>query len=58
MNSLISKFYSSSIKMKVKIKMHQNVFQIKVYPVIGKDGEIVTQELDAQDGPVIATFRF
>lgn len=42
----------------MKVTLLQNVFRIKAYRVIGKDGEIVTQELDAQEGPVIAEFRF
>jgi hypothetical protein len=42
----------------MKIILLQNVFRIKAYRVIGKDGGIVSQELNAKDGPVIAAFRF
>ena len=41
----------------MKTILLQNVFRIKAYRVIGKDGGIVSQESDAQDGPVITTFR-
>ena len=42
----------------MKIARLQNVFRIKAYRAIGKDGKIVSQKLDAQEGPVIIIFRF
>jgi hypothetical protein len=42
----------------MKTALLQNVFRIKAYRVIGKDGEIVTQKSHVKDGPVIVTFRF
>ena len=42
----------------MKITLLQQVFRVKAYRVIGKDGEAVSQELDVQAGPVIAPFRF
>ena len=42
----------------MKITLLRDVFRIKPYRAIGKDGEIVTQALDVQDGPVIVTSRF
>lgn len=44
--------------LQLKIILLQDEFRIKAFRAIGKDGDIVIREFNAQGGPVIATFRF